>query len=97
MLKNDMFNGAEMISREHFMTVRSDSPNKNTFWRMVSLVAVEKLNMQEVFNMSSTVRLTAIEKLCECVCGGGGWGVCGWGVGGVYELHRLPHGHRETL
>ena len=65
MLKNDVFGGAERISRDHFMTVRGESPDKNAFWRQISQIAVEKFNMQEVFNMRSTVRLTAIEKLCE--------------------------------
>ena len=65
MLKTDVFGGAERISRDHFMTIRGDSPDKNAFWRVVSQIAVEKFNMQEVFNMRSTVRLTAIEKLCE--------------------------------
>ena len=67
MLRNDVFGGAEKISRDHFMTIRGHSPDKNAFWRQVSQIAVEKFNMQEVFNMRSTVRLTAIEKLCECV------------------------------
>ena len=66
MLKSDVFGGAERISRDHFMTIRGESPDKNAFWRGVSQIAVEKFNMQEVFNMRSTVRLTAIEKLCEC-------------------------------
>ena len=65
MLKTDVFGSAERISRDHFMTIRGDSPDKNAFWRVVSQIAVEKFNMQEVFNMRSTVRLTAIEKLCE--------------------------------
>ena len=75
MLKNDVFGGAEKISRDHFMTIRGESPDKNAFWRQVSQIAVEKFNMQEVFNMRSTVRLTAIEKLCEwlCVMAMGGW------------------------
>lgn len=68
MLKSDVFGGAEKISRDHFMTIRGDSPEKNAFWRVVSQIAVEKFNMQEVFNMRSTVRLTAIEKLCELKC-----------------------------
>lgn len=65
MLKTDVFAGAERISRDHFMTIRGDSPDKNAFWRVVSQIAVEKFNMQEVFNMRSTVRLTAIEKLSQ--------------------------------
>ena len=43
--------------------VRGDSKEKNTFWRAVSQIAVERFNMQEVFNMQSTVRLTAVESL----------------------------------
>jgi hypothetical protein len=65
MLRNDVFGGAEKISRDHFMTIRGHSPDKNAFWRQVSQIAVEKFNMQEVFNMRSTVRLTAIEKLSQ--------------------------------
>ena len=63
MLKKDVFEGADKISRGKFMEVRGGSPDKNAFWRSVSQTAVEKFNMQEVFNMKSSVRLTAIEKL----------------------------------
>jgi len=65
MLKKDVFGGAEKISKSHFMTIRGDSPEKNAFWRVVSQVAIEKFNMKEVFNMYSSVRLTAIEKLAQ--------------------------------
>ena len=64
MLKSDVFEGAERISRDHFMAIRGNSSDKNEFWKVVSQIAVEKFNIQEVFNMRSTVRLTAIEKLC---------------------------------
>ena len=63
MLKNDVFDGADKISKSKFREVRGESPDKNAFWRSVSQTAVEKFNMQEVFNMKSSVRLTAIEKL----------------------------------
>ena len=63
MLKNDVFDGADKITKGKFMEVRGESPDKNAFWRSVSQTAVEKFNMQEVFNMKSSVRLTAIEKL----------------------------------
>lgn len=63
MLKMDLFEGAEKITKEQFMQVRGDSEEQNTFWRVVSQIAVEKFNMKEVFNMNSSVRLTAIEKL----------------------------------
>ena len=80
MLRNDVFGGAEKISRDHFMTIRGHSPDKNAFWRQVSQIAVEKFNMQEVFNMRSTVRLTAIEKLCECVSSSLWWSLpCRYG------------------
>ena len=62
-LQKDIFGGAENISKGHFMQIRGDSPDKNAFWRSVSQIAIEKFNMQEVFNMESSVRLTAIEKL----------------------------------
>ena len=65
MLQNDVFNGAEVITKDRFMHIRGDSPDKNAFWRVISQVAIEKFNMREVFNMNSTVRLTAIEKLGE--------------------------------
>ena len=53
-----------------FLTqVRGDSREKHTFWRVVSQIAVEKFNMKEVFNMQSTVRLTAVENLGECQVG----------------------------
>ena len=43
--------------------MRGESKERNTFWRVVSQIAVERFNMQEVFNMQSTVRLTAVESL----------------------------------
>lgn len=63
MLKDDIFQVKDKVTKEQFMEVRGDSKDKNAFWRVVSQIAVEKFNMKEVFNMSSTVRLTAIEKL----------------------------------
>ena len=63
MLKNDVFEGAEKITKEQFMQLRGESVDKNAFWRVVSQIAVEKFNMKEVFDMNSSVRLTAIEKL----------------------------------
>lgn len=63
MLKGDVFEGSEKVTKEQFMQVRGDSQEKNAFWKVVSQIAVEKFNMKEVFNMNSTVRLTAIEKL----------------------------------
>ena len=67
MLKDDVFDGKEKITKTQFMEVRGDSRDKNAFWRVVSQIAVEKFNMKEVFNMTSTVRLTAIEKLGELI------------------------------
>lgn len=63
MLKEDVFSGADDVTKLRFMEIRGDSPDKNAFWRVISQVAIEKFNMREVFNMNSTVRLTAIEKL----------------------------------
>lgn len=67
MLKNDIFGAAEKITKNHFMNVRGDegSQDRHAFWKVVSQIAVEKYNMQEVFNMDSSVRLTAIEKLAQ--------------------------------
>ena len=63
MLKKDIFDGADKITKAAFMHVRGDSDDANAFWGVVRQVAVEKFNMKEVFNMNSTVRLAAIEKL----------------------------------
>ena len=63
MLKEDVFDGKEKVTREQFMLVRGDSQDRNAFWRVISQIAVEKFNMKEVFNMNSSVRLTAIEGL----------------------------------
>ncbi|XP_003385198.1 PREDICTED: uncharacterized protein LOC100641882 [Amphimedon queenslandica] len=62
-LHSSIFGGAEEITKDHFMQIRGDSKEKHTFWRTVRQIAVEKFNMQEVFNMQSTVRLTAVENL----------------------------------
>ena len=64
LLKNDVLRvESEKVAKEQFSQVRGDSQDKNAFWKAVSAIAVEKFNMKEVFNMNSTVRLTAIEKL----------------------------------
>ena len=63
MLRTDVFESKDPITKGQFMQVRGDSEERNAFWRVISQIAVEKFNMKEVFNMNSTVRLTAIEKL----------------------------------
>lgn len=63
MLKQDIFEGSDKVTQEQFMLVRGESEEKNAFWKVISQIAVEKFNMKEVFNMNSSVRLTAIEKL----------------------------------
>ena len=65
MLHDDLFGGASNISKNHFMQVRGDVQHKNAFWEVVSQIAAEKLSMKEVFDMQSTVRLTAVENLGE--------------------------------
>lgn len=70
MLKSDVFENKERITKDLFFSVRGDSVEKNAFWKVVSQIAVEKFNMREVFDMNSSVRLTAIERLCESLwCG----------------------------
>ena len=65
MLHDDVFGGTAKISKDHFMQVRGDSKEKHIFWEVVSQIAAEKLSMKEVFDMQSTVRLTAVENLGE--------------------------------
>ena len=62
-LHKGIFGGADEVTKEHFMLIRGDSKEKHTFWHTVRQIAVEKFNMREVFNMQSTVRLTAVENL----------------------------------
>jgi hypothetical protein len=64
-LKSNVFAGKEMVSRDHFMAICGDSHDRNAFWSVVSQIAAEMFNMHEVFNVHSTVRLTAIEKLSQ--------------------------------
>ena len=66
MLKSDVFDNSEVITKTTFFEVRGDSVERNAFWKVVSQIAVEKFNMREVFDMNSSVRLTTIEKLGEC-------------------------------
>ena len=67
MIKKEMFAGADKITKEKFLEARGDSKERNAFWKTVSQVAIEQFNMKEVFNMKSSVRLTAIERLCEFI------------------------------
>ena len=66
-LKSNVFAGEERVSRGHFMAICGNWHDKNAFWSVVSQIAAEMFNMHEVFNVHSTVRLTAIEKLCEYI------------------------------
>jgi hypothetical protein len=52
----------DKVTKQQFNQVR-EGEGRNAFWKAVSSIAVEKFNMKEVFNMNSTVRLAAIEKL----------------------------------
>jgi len=63
MLKADVFEGAEVVSKEQFFHVRGEG---NDFWEVVSQIAVEKFNMEEVSNMCPSVRPAAIEKFGQC-------------------------------
>ena len=63
MLHCDVFENVEKITKDHFFQVRGDSRENNQFWKVVSQIAVEKFNIKEVFNMKSSVRLAAIERL----------------------------------
>ena len=65
MLHDDLFGGASNISKNHFMQIRGNVQHENAFWEIVSQIAAEKLSMKEVFDMQSTVRLTAVENLGE--------------------------------
>ena len=64
-LKNEIFEASttEKVTKAKFMEVRGDSDHKFQFWKVVSEIATEKYSMNEVFNMDSTVRLTAVENL----------------------------------
>ena len=68
MLKDEVFEAAssDKVTQAKFMEVRGDSKDKNHFWKVISEIAVEKYSMNEVFNMESTVCLTAVENLGKC-------------------------------
>ena len=65
MLKNDVFEVSEVqkVTKVKFLEVRGESERKGQFWKVVSEIATEKYCMNEVFNMESSVRLTAVENL----------------------------------
>ena len=65
MLKNEVLEASETdkVMHSKFLEVRGDSEHKGHFWKVVSDLATEKYSMNEVFNMESTVRLTAVENL----------------------------------
>ena len=65
MLKNEVLKASETdkVTHAKFLEVRGDSEHKGHFWKVVSDLATEKYSMNEVFNMESTVRLTAVENL----------------------------------
>ena len=65
-----MFEASEgqKVTKAKFMEVRGQSDRKGQFWKVVSEIATEKYSMNEVFNMDSSVRLTAVENLGKFVC-----------------------------
>ena len=70
MLKDEVFEASEgqKVTKAKFIEVRGESERKGQFWKVVSEIATEKYCMNEVFNMESTVRLTAVENLGKFVC-----------------------------
>ena len=70
MLKDEVFEASEgqKVTKAKFMEVRGQSDRKGQFWKVVSEIATEKYSMNEVFNMDSSVRLTAVENLGKFVC-----------------------------
>ena len=63
-LKNEVLEASdEKISKAKFEEVRGESEHRGQFWKVISEIATEKYSMNEVFNMESTVRLTAVENL----------------------------------
>jgi len=65
MLKNDVLEASETekVTKAKFFEVRGESDHKGQFWKVISEIATEKYSMNEVFNMESAVRLTAVENL----------------------------------
>lgn len=62
-LKHDLFDATEKITKAKFLEVIGDSKQKNHFWKIVSEKATEKYCLKEVLDMHSAVRLTAGENL----------------------------------
>lgn len=62
-LKNDVFDGTETVTKDKFLEVRGESKHRDHFWKVVNDRATEKYCIKEVFNMKSAVRLTAVENL----------------------------------
>ena len=68
MLKNEVLEATdEKVTKAKFLEVRGESDYKGQFWKVISEIATEKYSMNEVFNMESTVRLTAVENLGKSV------------------------------
>ena len=64
-LQNEIFDGEDQATKEKFMAFRGDSKEKHVFWKRASQMAIEKYNMHQVFDMESSVRLTAVENLSK--------------------------------
>lgn len=62
-LKNDVFEGTDKVTKDNFLKLRGQSVHKKHFWKIVNDKATEKYCINEVFNMDSAVRLTAVENL----------------------------------
>ena len=68
-IKNDVLETTDMVTKDKFLEVVGGSEHRKHFWKVVNDKATEKYCIKEVFNIHSSVRLSAVENLGElCFC-----------------------------
>lgn len=73
-IKNDVFKATDMVTKDNYLEIIGGTEHGKDIWKIVIEKATEKYCIKEVFNMKSTVRLTAVENLgkqvldfCDCM------------------------------
>ena len=62
-IKNEVFKATDMVTKDKYLGIIDETEHGRDIWKTVIEKATEKYCIKEVFNMDSTVRLTAVENL----------------------------------
>ena len=62
-IRHDVFKATDIITKDKYLGIVDETEHGRDIWKIIIEKATEKNCIKEVFNMDSTVRLTAVENL----------------------------------